>query len=115
MARILVVEDDAIQLEMSKQILEHAGHEVVAAKNASEALERWTSSPAAFPIVLMDLRIPKPEDGLRLIQTIGGAARIIVLSGGEVDPALPVDEFLTKPCPSKKLLASIERWTSESK
>jgi CheY-like chemotaxis protein len=111
MARILVVEDDAIQLEMRKQILEHAGYEVVAAQNVTEALERW----AGCPVVVMDLRIPEPEDGLRLIQAIAGAARIIVLSGGEVDPALPVDEFLTKPCPSKKLLASIEKWTSESK
>jgi two-component system sensor histidine kinase/response regulator len=115
MTRVLVVEDDAIQLEMRKQILEHAGHEVVAAQNASEALERWNRSPVELPIVLMDLRIPEPEDGLRLIQAIAGAARIIVLSGGEVDPALPVDEFLTKPCPSKRLLASIDRWTSESK
>jgi len=111
MARILVVEDDAIQLEMRKQILENAGHEVVTAQNASEALERWRECP----VVVTDLRIPEPEDGLRLIQTIAGAARIIVLSGGELDPALPVDEFLTKPCPSKRLLASIERWTSESK
>jgi CheY-like chemotaxis protein len=111
MARILVVEDDAIQLEIRKQILEHAGHEVVAAQNASEALERW----AGCPVVVTDLRIPEPEDGLRLIQAIAGRARVIVLSGGEVDPALPVDEFLTKPCPSKKLLASIERWTFESK
>jgi CheY-like chemotaxis protein len=111
MGRILVVEDDASQLEIRKQILENAGHQVVTAQNASEALERWTGCP----VVLMDLRIPEPEDGLRLIQAIAGAARVIVLSGGEVDPALPIDEFLTKPCPSKKLLASIERWTSESR
>ncbi len=110
MARILVVEDDAIQLEMRRQILEHAGYEVVAAQNASEALERWIGCP----VVLMDLRIPEPEDGVRLIQAIAGAARIVVLSGGEVDAALPIDELLTKPCPSKKLLASMERWTSES-
>jgi CheY-like chemotaxis protein len=108
MARILVVEDDTIQLEIRKQILEHAGHEVVSAQNVSEALERW----AGCPVVLMDLRIPETEDGVRLIQSIAGAARIIVLSGGEVDPALPVDEFLTKPCPSKKLLASIEKWAA---
>ena len=37
MARILVVEDDAIQLEMRKQILEHAGHEVVAFDLSAEA------------------------------------------------------------------------------
>jgi CheY-like chemotaxis protein len=111
MARILVVEDDTSQLEIRKQILEHAGHEVVTAQDASEALERWTGCP----VVLMDLRIPEPEDGLRLIRAIAGAARIIVLSGGEVDRTLPVDEFLTKPCPSRRLLASIERWTSASK
>jgi CheY-like chemotaxis protein len=108
MSRILVVEDDTSQLEIRKQILEHAGHEVVTARNASEALDRWPGCP----VVLMDLRIPEPEDGLRLIQAIGGRARIIVLSGGEIDPTLPIDEFLTKPCPSRKLLASIEKWTS---
>ena len=111
MARILVVEDDDIQLEMRRQILEHAGYEVVTAQNASEALERLSGCP----VVVMDLRIPGPEDGMRLIQAIDGVARIIVLSGGEVNPNLPVDEFLTKPCPSKRLLASIERWISELK
>jgi CheY-like chemotaxis protein len=111
MARVLVVEDDPVQLEMRRQVLENAGHEVVTAQNTSEALERWKGCP----VVVMDLRIPDPEDGARLIRAIGGAARIIVLSGGAVDPALPVDEFLTKPCPSKRLLESIQRWTSESK
>jgi two-component system KDP operon response regulator KdpE len=111
MARILVVEDDTSQLEIRKQILEHAGHEVVTARDGSEALERWPGCP----VVLMDLRIPEPEDGLRLIKAIDCQARIIVLSGGEVDRTLPVDEFLTKPCPSKRLLESIAKWTSASK
>lgn len=107
MARILVVEDDTSQLDIRKQILEHAGHQVVIAQDASEALERWRGCS----IVVMDLRIPGPEDGLRLIQEIAGRARIIVLSGGPLDSELPVDEFLTKPCPSKRLLDSIDKWT----
>ena len=111
MSRILVVEDDASQLEIRKQILEHAGHQVVTARDASEALERWRDCP----IVVMDLRIPESEDGSRLIHAIAGRARIIVLSGGQVDTKLPVDEFLTKPCPSKRLLESIAKWTSHSK
>ena len=111
MARILVVEDDPIQLEMRKQILENAGHEVTAAQSASEAMEQWRESE----LVVMDLRIPKVQDGVELIQAISGAARIIVLSGGEVDPALPVDEVLTKPYPSRRLLETIEKWTSASK
>jgi len=108
MARILVVEDDTSQLDIRKQILEHAGFEVVAAQDATQALERWQGCP----VVVMDLRIPELEDGARLIQAIAGKARIIVLSGGQVDAALPVDEVLTKPCPSRRLIESIEKWTS---
>jgi two-component system KDP operon response regulator KdpE len=106
MARILVVEDDAAQLEIRRQILEHAGHEVVVARDASEALQGLEGCS----MVVMDLRIPEPEDGERLIQAIAGKARIIVLSGGQMDPTLPVDQFLTKPCPSKRLLESIQKW-----
>jgi CheY-like chemotaxis protein len=115
MARILVVEDDTSQLDIRKQILEHAGHQVVTAQDVSQALERWAAGPEVPPVVVMDLRIPEPEDGLRLIQAIAGRARIIVLSGGQVDPALPIDEFLTKPCPSRRLLECINKWISESK
>jgi CheY-like chemotaxis protein len=108
MARILVVEDDPTQLDIRKQILENAGHEVVSANDASEALELWPSCP----IVVMDLRIPEREDGLRLIREIAGRARIIVLSGGQPDASLEVDEFLAKPCPSRRLLDSIDKWTT---
>ena len=108
MARILLVEDDATQLEIRKQIIEHAGYEVVTAQDASEALLRFDDCP----VVVTDLRIPKQEDGARLIRAIDGRARIIVLSGGQVDPTLQVDEILTKPCPTKRLLESIDKWTT---
>ncbi len=111
MARILVVEDDTSQLEIRRQILEHAGYEVVAARDAAQALERWEGCS----VVVMDLRLPEPEDGARLIQALTGKTRIIVLSGGQVDPELPVDEVLTKPCPSRRLLECIGKWTSASK
>ena len=111
MARILVVEDDAAQLDIRRQLLEHAGFDVVTAQDASQALERWEGCP----VVVMDLRIPEPEDGARLIAAIAGRARIIVLSGGQVDPDLPVDEILTKPCPSRRLIESIQKWISASK
>jgi len=106
MARILVVEDDATQLDIRKQILQHAGFDLITARDATEALERWEGCA----VVVMDLRIPEPEDGARLIQAIAGRVRIIVLSGGQVDPDLAVDEVLTKPCPSKRLIETIQRW-----
>ena len=106
MPRILVVEDDADQLEMRRLILTHAGYEVAIAQNAAEAIDRLPGCQ----IVLMDLRLPAPEDGLRLIAAASGAAKIIVLSGGEPESALPVDEFLTKPCTSKKLRDTIAKF-----
>ena len=54
MARILVVEDDPDQLEMRRLILEQAGHQVVSAQTASEALQHLPGCQ----IVLMDLRLP---------------------------------------------------------
>ena len=106
MARILVVEDDAEQLEMRKLILEQAGYEVATAQTASEALDRLAGSQ----VVLMDLRIPTPEEGMRLVDAAKGVARIVVLSGAAPNAALPVDEFLIKPCSSRKLLEVIARF-----
>ncbi|HLK20058.1 MAG TPA: response regulator [Bryobacteraceae bacterium] len=105
MARILVVEDEPDQLELRKLILEHAGHEVVVAQNAAQAIEQLSGCQ----IVVMDLRLPTAEDGLSLIHAASGSAKIIVLSG-DAATDLPVDEFLTKPCSSKKLLETIARF-----
>jgi CheY-like chemotaxis protein len=108
MARILVVEDDTDQLNMRRLILEHAGHEVVTAETASEAVERLPGCQ----VVVMDLQIPTQEAGLGLIQAASGSARIIILSGAAADIELPVDEFLTKPCSSKRLLEAIAKVTA---
>ena len=106
MPRILVVEDDVDQLALRKLILEQAGYEVAPAQTASEAIERLPGCQ----LVVADLRIPTVEDGSRLIQAASGLAKIIVLSGGN-PPATPgVDEFLAKPCSSKKLLEAIARF-----
>src|SRR5579864_1235042 len=106
MARILVVEDDPGQLEVRRMILEQSGHEVLTAQNAAEALDRLPGCQ----VVLMDLQLPTLEDGLKLIRAASGAARIIVLSGGEPATMPPVDAFLTKPCSSRKLLETIARF-----
>src|SRR5690349_19257013 len=105
MARVLVVEDDPEQLQTRRMLLEHAGHAVKAAQTASEAM----SQLADIDIVLMDLRSPTREDGLRLIQAASGKARVIVLTGGPSESVAGVDEFLTKPCSSKKLIETIGR------
>ena len=104
MPKILVVEDEIEQLAIRRQLLEHAGYEVITAQNATDALRQLVGCQA----LVMDLRIPNLEDGLQLMLAAAAASvRTIVLSGAASDVALPVDEFLMKPCSSKKLLETI--------
>ncbi len=106
MARILVVEDDFGQLEVRRLILEQSGYEVVTAQTAAEALDRLPGCE----VVLMDLQLPTPEDGMHLIRAASCVARVIVLSGGEHQNMPPVDAFLAKPCSSRRLLETIARF-----
>jgi two-component system, OmpR family, response regulator VanR len=106
MARILIVEDDIDQLNIRKQLLEQAGYQVATAQNATEAITQLPGSQ----VVLMDLRLPEPEDGMELILAASPSARIIVLSGAEPEAPLPVDAFLTKPFSSKKLLEIVAKF-----
>lgn len=65
---ILVVEDDADNLEFLRCLLSKYGADVFLAKNAKKALEYIISKPQ-IQIVLMDIRLPD-MDGLKATQKI---------------------------------------------
>ena len=80
MATVLLVEDDPDQLDLREQILSMAGHTVLPAKNAAEALAHEVTAQVA----VLDLRIPTLTDGVSLIQRLQERApsmKLIVLSG----------------------------------
>ena len=57
--RLLLCEDNAMNTEIAKTLLEAKGAQVVCAANGREGLEKFTSSaPGWFDAVLMDLRMP---------------------------------------------------------
>jgi signal transduction histidine kinase/CheY-like chemotaxis protein len=64
---VLVVDNDADALAFVRASLEHYGAVVTAVSTASEARERFKSSPP--DVLLSDLRMPG-EDGLELIRTV---------------------------------------------
>ena len=124
MARILVADDDAQQLELRARLLEAGGHEVAAAFSPSEALRQL----AAAEVVIMDLRFPnakgRPEaaEGLRLIRQVrdsGCRAPILVVSGWPEDldgaeEAQFVTRVLVKPVGMAALLAAIRDCLTEA-
>lgn len=105
MARILLVDDDAGQLEIRRLILEQSGYEVVTAGSRAEALERVEGCG----VVVTDLLLPSAADGEALIGKLHGKARIIVLSGASIPASVKADERLAKPCPSGRLLEAVAR------
>jgi DNA-binding response OmpR family regulator len=113
MARLLLVDDDAAGLELRKLILEREGHQVSAAADVVAARSLFSEiNPAS---VVLDLRLPKTEDGLALIREFRAAApgvRIVVLSGWTPDldgkpEAQMVDEILSKPVRSALLVSAL--------
>ncbi len=106
MARILLVEDDADQLELRRMILEGLGHEVTSAATAAEALAAAESGkPEA---VVMDLRLPRREDGLALLARLEGTTAVVVLTGANAEAPRGAFRVLLKPCPTRTLVKAIE-------
>jgi CheY-like chemotaxis protein len=86
MRRILVVEDDAVQLESVQRLLQSKDVETVGARNAAECLEKLKDS--TFDCMVMDLSLPDTS-GLSLLETLSQEDRysfppVIVYTGREL-------------------------------
>jgi len=117
MYRILAADDDPLQLDLRKTVLESDGHTVVTAlsvRATTRELER-----SKVDLVVMDLRFPNVQgqgdcrEGMRLIRNIrelDGGVPIIVLSGwpedlqGQPEEKM-VSRVLLKPVAPRDLLA----------
>jgi CheY-like chemotaxis protein len=115
MALVLLVDDDAGGLEIRKMLLERRGHRVLTACDAATARDRFRE--ASPECVILDLRLPSPEDGLALVREFREASpdvRIVVLAGwsadleGRPEQAL-VDEVLAKPVRSERLSNAVRK------
>lgn len=55
---ILVVDDDAMLLDVCIQMLEHLGYRVMGANSGEEALELFRAHTALFDLVISDMNMP---------------------------------------------------------
>jgi DNA-binding response OmpR family regulator len=115
MARVLVVDDDPVQADMRRLVLEHAGHTVGTGVTPAAAREAFTGLDP--DIILLDLHLPRTEDGVRLIRWFRqkkDGVKILIMSGNPEDldgrPELDmVDQVLPKPMRSATLLKTISK------
>ena len=117
--RVLLAEDNPVNVKFALKILERAGHHVTVAGNGREAVDRWGTE--GFDVVLMDVQMPE-MDGLDATRAIrqaenGHAARtpIIAMTAnamtGDRDMCMDagMDGYVAKPVKKEALFAEVER------
>jgi len=113
MAIILVVDDDEMDRELARAVLESAGHEVCFALDGEAALQ--TCRKRMVEVVVTDLAMPD-FNGLRFIMDFrkaGYETPIIALSGKAADQLDLAEDYganltLCKPIDGPKLLQSVQ-------
>lgn len=119
MKRILLIEDDADQRRLRALLLESRGFQVQSASSPADALAALAAASNPPSCVLMDLRLPRAEDGRALIRTLHErfpALPVIVLTGSPGFESTPeralVREALRKPVRTERLLGALARMAS---
>jgi two-component system chemotaxis response regulator CheY len=116
-ARILVVDDDVVLLDLLKMHLKRHGHAVTPAADAVEALRALVEGQ--FDLVLTDIEMPY-IDGFEFIAAIRGdeatrSVPVVVLSARQDDDSwaaakrLRVNRYLNKPTKADQLLGVIDQ------
>src|SRR5262245_37986935 len=112
--RILVVEDELLLRAGLVDLLEGAGHEVVAEADGAAGAERGVAE--AFDMVLLDWMLPRLEgpEVCRRLRLARPALPVLMLTakGDEVDKVVGLragaDDYVTKPFSPRELLARLE-------
>ena len=93
-ARILIMDDEYLIRELTKEILTRFGYEVSTVEDGEACLEAYRSSVSErrkYDLVIMDLTIPGGmggKDAIRELHKIDGKAKGLVSSGYSNDPIL---------------------------
>lgn len=119
-ARILLVEDNPVNQQVTLAILKLFGCQAELAQNGLEALDAWAKTP--YDLILMDCQMPE-MDGYQATTVIRKAERekgrhtpIIALTAhalqGDQEKCLNagMDDYLTKPFKHEQLHSMLKQW-----
>jgi PAS domain S-box-containing protein len=124
MKKVLIVDDNSVNLYMMKSLLEEEGLEVVAAENGKEALERALADPP--DLIVSDILMPvmdgyllcrkcKSDEQLRQIPFIFYTATYTEPKDEKFALSLGADRFILKPQEPETLIQIIkEIWEERS-
>ena len=123
--RVLLAEDNDLNMEIATFFIEQHGAKVTTAHNGREAVELFANAPqGTFDLILMDIMMPVMS-GYEATQTIRGMVRedaktipIIAMSANafqddiQKSRSVGMNDHLPKPLSTEKLLSAIARHTT---
>ncbi len=121
--KVLLAEDNGLNMEIARFLLENAGMEVVSAVNGRDAVDQFEASEeGTFDLILMDIMMPV-MDGLSAAREIRGLARsdarsvpIFAMTANafsedrRASREAGMNEHLSKPLNHKELFSAIRRY-----
>jgi CheY-like chemotaxis protein len=120
--KILLVEDDEVNLLIAEHILGKGGYEVLTAVNGEEAVALARKEP--FDLILMDIEMPVMDgmEATALIRQGGSEARvpIIALTAHSLPEKLEefkaagMDGYIVKPFDSEKFAEVAQRYLARA-
>jgi len=123
-ARICLIEDDALIRKTLHKLLSNMDHFVATASNGKEGLALIQSRP--FDIVVTDIIMPEME-GIELIRRIHEThpdLKVVAMSGGgrvgnmdflKIAKSIGADEIIYKPATKTDFINAIDRCLSDTK
>ncbi len=121
--RILLIDDEPVQLKSVQHMLERLGYGVLAKADSLEALDTFRESPQAFDLIITDQTMPKMT-GEKLAEaflSIRSDIPVILCTGfselinADKAKALGIGEFVMKPFTVKEMAKTIRRALEKNK
>ena len=113
MAKILIIEDNELNLKLMKDILESQGYSIETAKDGKEGLEKACEND--FDLILLDLQMPIVS-GYDFLRIYDKKTPVVVVSAcameNEVNKAkeLGCIDYISKPIQIVDFLKTIEKY-----
>ena len=118
-SRILLVEDDLVNIKLAKAILKKLGHDIVIVENGQLAVEILAEREQDFDLVFMDSRMPI-MDGItatKEIRKLGKNIPIIAMTAGTTEEEknqyilAGMNDYVAKPVKVSILKKTIKRYS----
>ncbi|MDE6026180.1 MAG: response regulator [Lachnospiraceae bacterium] len=121
-SRILLVEDNEINLEIARYMLEEKGAKITTAENGQVAVSKYSNAPEDFDVILMDIMMPV-MDGLEATEKIRSIDRkkeipIIAMTANAFDDDVKrckdagMNDHVAKPIDAIQLMLTLQKWIS---